>query len=417
MGWGLGRQYVNIITTFSLRHLLIVKVSRAGIKKYSIPLSEPEISGNEWRYIKDCLDTGWVSSIGSYVNRFEEMVATYVGTKYAVATANGTSALHVSLLTCGVKPGDEVIVPTVTFIAPVNTVRYCGAEPIFMDCESDTLCLDVQKLEDFIHRECEQRKGGYTYNKKTKRRIKAIIPVHVFGHPAEMDPLIEMCEKKNISIIEDATESLGSEYKGKKTGSFGRAGCFSFNGNKIITTGGGGMIVTDDRNIAKKAKHLTTQAKSDPIEYDHDEIGYNYRLTNLQAAMGVAQMERLEEFIQIKRRNAARYKELLSNHEGVEILWERAGVRSNFWFYTVQVARRHKKPLMGFLLSKKIEVRPIWKPIHTLPMYKNCQTCPIDKAMESYSCCVSLPCSVGLKHREIQRVVDHINKYFKDIKA
>lgn len=355
--------------------------------------------------------------MGGYVDRFEEMVSAYVGTKYAVATANGTSALHVSLLTCGVKPGDEVIVPTITFIAPVNTVRYCGAEPIFMDCEPETLCLDVQKVEDFIHRECEQRKEGYTYNKKTKRRIKAIIPVHVFGHPTDMDPLVEICEKKNISIIEDATESLGSEYKGKKTGSFGRAGCYSFNGNKIITTGGGGMIVTDDRNIAKKAKHLITQAKSDPIEYDHDEIGYNYRLTNLQAAMGVAQMERLDEFIQIKRKNAAIYKELLSNHEGVEILWERPGVKSNFWFYTLKVKRRHKKSLMDFLLSKEIQVRPIWKPIHTLPMYKNCHAYAIDEAMKSYGCCVSLPCSVDLRRKKIKYVVDHIGRFFESMKA
>jgi perosamine synthetase len=381
--------------------------------KNFIPLSEPEISGNEWKYVKDCLDTGWVSSVGSYVARFEEMVANYVGTKYAIATANGTSALHISLLACGVKPGDEVIVPTITFIAPVNTVRYCGAEPVFMDCEQETLCLDVEKVKDFIRKECKQRKDGYTYHKKMDRRIRAIIPVHVFGHPTDMDPLIEICEKKNINIIEDATESLGSQYKGRKTGSIGRVGCFSFNGNKIITTGGGGMIVTNDEAVSKRARHLTTQAKSDPIEYDHDEIGYNYRLTNLQAAMGVAQMERLEEFIQIKRKNAARYKELLSNQEDVEILWERPWAKSNFWFYTVKVKRRHKKPLMDFLFSKEIQGRPIWKPIHTLPMYKNCQAYAIERAMQSYGCCMNLPCSVNLKHKAIRYVVDHIVRYFQ----
>lgn len=382
-----------------------------------IPLSEPEISGNEWKYIKECLDTGWISSVGSYVTRFEEMIADYVGTKYAVATMNGTSALHISLVVLGIQTGDEVIVPTITFIAPVNTVRYCGAEPVFMDCEQETLCLDVQKVTDFIHHECEQRKDGYTYNKKTWKRIKAIIPVHVFGHPTDMDPLIEICDKNNISIIEDATESLGSEYKGKKMGSLGKIGCFSFNGNKIITTGGGGMIVTDDGAFAKRARHLTTQARSDPIEYDHDEIGYNYRMTNIQAAMGVAQMEKLDEFINIKRKNVVRYREVFSNHEEIKILWERPWVKSNFWLYTIKVEKRHKKPLMELLLSKNIQVRPIWKPIHTLPMYKNCQAYAIDRAMESYGCCVNLPCSANLKQKEIRYVVDHIARYFKNIKA
>ena len=392
-------------------------MSGSSIKKYSIPLSEPEISGNEWKYVKDCLDTGWVSSVGSYVDRFEEMVAKYVGTKYAVATANGTSALHVSLLSCGIEPGDEVIVPTITFIAPVNTVRYCGAEPVFMDCESETLCLDVQKVNDFIRRSCVQKRDGHTYHKETGRKIRAVIPVHVFGHPVDMEHLIEICERKNIILIEDATESLGSQYKGKRTGSFGKTGCFSFNGNKIITTGGGGMIVTDDQGVAKKAKHLTTQSRTDPFEYDHDEVGYNYRLNNLQAAMGVAQMERLDDFIRIKRKNAERYERLLSNHENIEMLWEKPWAKSNFWFYTIKVAKRCKKPLMKSLLSEVIQLRPIWKPIHTLPMYQNCYTYAIDHAMESYGGYMNLPCSVNLKQREIKYVVDRIASYFQEIRT
>lgn len=379
-----------------------------------IPLSIPEISGNEWKYIKDCLDTGWVSSIGSYVTRFEEMVAHYVGAKYAVATVNGTSALHVSLIACGIQSNDEVIVPTLTFIAPVNVIRYCRAHPIFMDCNADTLCVDAQKIIDFTRNECEQRNDGYTYNKKTKRRIKAIIPVHIFGHPADMDELLGVCKKNNIDIIEDTTESLGSEYKGKKTGSFGETGCFSFNGNKIITTGGGGMIVTDDESIAKRARHLTTQAKSNPFEYDHDEIGYNYRLTNIQAAMGVAQMERLDEFIAIKRGNAAIYKDRLLNLKQVLVFWEKPWVKSNFWFYTIKVANTHKKPLMDFLLSKGIQVRPIWKLIHTLPIYKDCQTYKIEHAIDSYETCINLPCSVGLRETQIECVVENIQYYFKN---
>ncbi len=382
------------------------------VAKCVIPLSEPEISGNEWKYIKDCLDTRWVSSVGGYVDKFEKVVFEYVGTKYAVAVVNGTSALHVSLLACGVKPDDEVIVPALTFIAPVNAVSYCAAHPVFMDCDPYTLCIDVQKVIDFIENECERRSDGFTYNKKTNRRIKAIIPVHIFGHPADMDALVEICGKNNIDIIEDASESIGSEYKGKMTGSFGQTGCFSFNGNKIITTGGGGMVVTDNKELAEKIKHLSTQAKKDPFEYDHDEIGYNYRLTNIQAAMGVAQMERLDEFIEIKRRNASLYKELLSHIDNVEFLWEKNWAKSNFWFYTIKVPKSDKKSLMKFMLGKSIQVRPIWKLIHTLPMYKECQAYAIENAVEAYETCINIPCSVNLKEDDIKMITGNINEYF-----
>lgn len=380
--------------------------------KSTIPLSEPEISGNEWKYIKDCLDTGWVSSVGSYVNRFEEMVASYIGAKYAVAAVNGTSALHISLIVAGVRPDDEVIVPALTFIAPANAVRYCNAHPVFMDCYPDTLCMDIGKLAGFLASECEQHADGSTYNKKTGRKIKAVIPVHIFGHPADMDSLLELCKKNNIDVIEDATESLGSEYKGEKTGSFGEIGCFSFNGNKIITTGGGGMAVTDDENIAKRIRHLTTQAKSDQFEYDHDEIGYNYRLTNIQAAMGVAQMEKIDDFISIKRKNAALYRGLLSGVDEVKFMWEKEWVQSNFWFYTVKVPKDHKKALMEYLLSKNIQVRPIWKLIHTLPMYHDCQSYRIENAVEAYDKSINIPCSVNLTSRDIEIVIENIKNYF-----
>jgi perosamine synthetase len=386
-------------------------MSETAVKNI-IALSEPEISGNEWKYIKECLDTGWVSSAGSYVSRFEDMVADYVGAKHAVAAVNGTSALHISLLTCNVKPDDEVIVPTLTFIAPVNTVRYCNAVPVFMDCEPETLCIDVQKTSDFISRKCEQRRDGYTYNKETGRRVKAVIPVHIFGHPVDMDPLLEVCKRNNIDIIEDATESLGSEYKGVRTGSFGRIGCFSFNGNKIITTGGGGMIVTSDDGIAKRARHLTTQAKKDPFEYDHDEIGYNYRLTNIQAAMGVAQMERIDEFVEAKRKNASIYRELLSDINDICFLWERSWAKSNFWFYTIKAPKGHRMPLMKHLLSKDIQVRPVWKLIHTLPMYKEHQAYEIQNAIQIYETSLNLPCSVGLKREQIEFVSENIHHYF-----
>lgn len=390
-------------------------MSDAAVKS-AIPLSEPEIAGNEWKYIKDCLDTGWVSSVGGYVTRFEEMVADYVGTGHAIAMVNGTSALHISLVACGVEPADEVIVPALTFIAPVNVVRYCGAYPVFMDCDPQTLCMDVEKVVDFINNECEHRKDGCAYNRKTDRRIKAIIPVHIFGHPADMDGLIDACKKNNIDIIEDATESLGSEYKGYKTGSFGKTGCFSFNGNKIITTGGGGMVVTNDRELADRIRHLSTQAKKDPFEYDHDDIGYNYRLTNMQAAIGVAQMERLEEFIYRKRRNAGLYKRLLSDVKEVKFLWEMEYVKSNRWFYTIKVPKAHKRALMEYLLSRNIQVRPVWKLIHTLPMYRDSQTYAVTNAIEAYESCINLPCSVGLKEEDIMFVVENIKDYFGKIR-
>jgi len=379
----------------------------------TIPLSEPRIYGNEWKYVKDCLDKGWVSSAGSYVIQFEEMVAGYVGCKYGIAVVNGTAALHLSLVACGVRRGDEVIVPSLTFVATANVVKYCGADPVFVDCDDETLCLNVEKLRIFLKVECEQKENGYTYNRTSGRRVKAIIPVHVFGHPVEMDALLELCQSYNIDIIEDATESLGSEYKGQRTGSFGKLACLSFNGNKIITTGGGGMVVTNDSGLAERVKHLSTQAKNDPLEYDHDEIAYNYRLTNIQAAMGVAQMESLDKFIEIKRDNAHRYQDLLSSCKGLELLWERSWVRSNFWFTTVKVSKDHKIPLIEYLISRNIQVRPVWKPIHTLRMYKDCQAYEIESAINIYDTSFNLPCSVSLKEDERLFVVKNIDDYLK----
>ena len=377
-----------------------------------IPLSEPAIIGNERKYIKECLDTGWISSIGSYVNRFEKMVAEYVGCKYGIAVVNGTSALHLSLLVCDVKSDDEVIVPALTFVATANVVKYCGADPVFIDCDQETLCLDVKKLKRFLEMECIRKNDGYTYNKASDRRVKAVMAVHNFGHPVEMDNLIEICQQYNIDIIEDATESLGSEHKGQKTGSFGKLACLSFNGNKIITSGGGGMVVTNDGRLAEKVRHLSTQAKNDSIEYDHNEIGYNYRLTNIQAAMGVAQMEGLDTFVEIKRKNAFRYKKLFSNMNGIELLWEKPWVKSNFWFYTVTVSTVHKKALIDYLHSENIQVRPLWKPIHTLRMYKDCQAFRVESALNIYDTALNLPCSIGIKKEEIDFTVEKIKSFF-----
>ncbi|MEZ4731762.1 MAG: aminotransferase class I/II-fold pyridoxal phosphate-dependent enzyme [Caldilineaceae bacterium] len=256
-----------------------------------IPLCVPEIRGKEWQYIKECLDSGWVSSVGAYVERFEQMVADYVGAKYAVATVNGTAALHIALLVAGVQPGDEVITSDLTFIAPINAIRYVGAYPVLMDAEPHYFQIDVQKVSDFIQQECRWQ-NGRLWNKRTQRPVTAILPVHILGHPIDIDPLIALAQEYNLRLIEDATESLGALYKGRKLGHLGEVACFSFNGNKLITTGGGGMIVTDDEAWASKAKYLTTQAKDDAIEFIHGEIGYNYRLTNIQAAMAARRWNR-----------------------------------------------------------------------------------------------------------------------------
>jgi len=380
----------------------------------NIPLSAPVIKGNEWKYIKECLDTGWVSSVGGFVNRFEDMVAGYAGCKYAIATTNGTSALHVSLVACGITSGDEVIVPSLTFIATANVVRYCNAEPVFMDCDKDTLCIDTAKLREFLKNNT-YTENNTTYNSETRRPIRAIIPVHLFGHPSDMDSLIELSKEYNLIIIEDATESLGSQYRGQQTGSFGRIGCFSFNGNKLITTGGGGMVVTDDEVLAKNIRHLTTQARSDAVEYNHDAIGYNYRLTNIQAAMGVAQMEQIDEFIAVKRKTAQWYRDRLSGIKGIELLWEQGPVKSNFWYITLRIPSEQRKNLMGHLMSKGIQVRPVWMPLHTLPAYKSCGAYKISNAVEAHNSCINLPCSVNISGEDVVYVSDHIAGYFRGL--
>ncbi|RJR21778.1 MAG: LegC family aminotransferase [Nitrospiraceae bacterium] len=377
----------------------------------TIPLSVPVIKGNEWKYVKECLDTGWVSSVGGFVNRFEDLVASYAGCKYAIATTNGTSALHVGLVACGITSGDEVIVPSLTFIATANVVRYCNAEPVFMDCNQDTLCIDTDKLRGFLKNNT-YTENNTTYNRETKRPVRAIIPVHLFGHPSDMDSLLELSREYNLIIIEDATESLGSLYRERQTGSFGRAGCFSFNGNKLITTGGGGMVVTDDEALAKNIRHLTTQARSDAVEYDHDAIGYNYRLTNIQAAMGVAQMEQIDEFIAVKRKNAELYRDLISGITEVELLWEIGPVQSNFWYITLKMPPDHRKKLMKHLMSAGIQVRPIWKPLHQLPVYKSSPAYNISNAGVAHDSCINLPCSINISEEDIRYVTDHIAGYF-----
>ncbi len=382
-----------------------------------IPLSVPAIQGNEWKYIKECLDTEWVSSAGKYVDLFEKKIAEYTGAKYAVACVNGTAALHISLLIASVKPDDEVIVPTLTFISPVNVVRYCNTSPIFMDAD-EFYNIDSEKTIDFINKETIF-KAGNTYNKETQKCIRAIIPVHIFGNAVYLDDLYEICKERNIKIIEDATESLGTKYtkgkfKNKHTGTIGELGCLSFNGNKIITTGGGGMILTDNKDYAEKAKYLTTQAKDDKVRYIHNEIGYNYRLTNIQAAIGVAQLEQLPGFIEIKKRNFDTYKERINEIPGLHLAETPDYAENNHWMYSLQIDKdkygKDREKLMQYFSEKGIQTRPVWHLNHLQNTYKDCQTYKIENANELWEKTLNIPCSVNISLYEIERVIYKLDR-------
>ncbi len=380
-----------------------------------IPLSVPHLKGNELKYVADCVETEWVSSAGQYVGRFESEIARYTGASHAVACVNGTAALHISLLLAGVQRGDEVLVPTVTFIAPVNAVNYVNAEPVFMDCD-DHLNMDPAKVADFLKNECRWE-GAELQNKKTGAQVRAIIPVHVFGHPVDLEPFMALAQTYNLKIIEDATESLGSSYikgfyAGKKTGTIGHFGCFSFNGNKIITTGGGGMIVTSNQGLADRARYLTTQAKDDEELFVHHSVGYNYRLTNVQAAIGCAQMEKLDESVETKRRHFRAYQEGLKDVSGLSLLAEPAYGRSNYWYYTLMVDSKmfglSNKELRTHLKKEKIDSKLIWMLNHRQRPYQDCQAYRIEKADQLYDTCLSLPCSVGIAAQEISQVCEAI---------
>ncbi|HEX3086540.1 MAG TPA: LegC family aminotransferase [Pyrinomonadaceae bacterium] len=376
-----------------------------------IPLSQPEFSSNEWKYLKECLDSGWVSSAGPFVSRFEKMVSDFAGARHAIAIVNGTSALHLALLLGGVEPDDEVLVSTLTFIAPVNTIRYAGAWPVLIDAEPAHWQMDPQRVRDFLDNDCSWQDHELR-NKTTGRRVRAIMPVHILGHPCDMDPLLEAARKYNLTVIEDATESLGSEYKGRKVGHLGDIGCFSFNGNKIITTGGGGMIVTDNAQWAEKAKYLSTQAKDDPIEYIHNQIGYNYRLTNIQAALGCAQMETFTDTLTKKRALAARYDAGLGDVPGLSLMRQASWASSNFWMYTILVDAKSygedSRALLRRLAQEDIQSRPLWQPMHQSPACRSYQVLGGEVADRLNRDALTLPCSAGLTVDDQTRVINAI---------
>jgi len=341
--------------------------------KEFLPLHEPKFIGNEKKYVNEAIDSTFVSSVGRYVTQFEEMMAKFVGVKYAVATVNGTSALHIGLKLVGVEENTEVITQPLTFIATANAIAYCCAKPIFVDVDRDTLGLSPKKLQEFLEENCEVR-DNKCINKTTNRVIKACIPMHTFGHPCKIDEIVEICDRYNIAVVEDSAESLGSYYKGQHTGSFGKVGVFSFNGNKIITTGGGGMIVTDDEELAKRAKHITTTAKvPHPYEYIHDEIGYNYRLTNLNSALGVAQMEKLDFFIAKQRELASRYIKFFEDSE-MTFIQEPKDSKSNYWLNGVILKdREQRNEFLKYTNDNGIMTRSVWRLMNKLDMFRDAQ--------------------------------------------
>ena len=374
-------------------------------------LSGPNMGGNELKYVSECIQTGWVSSVGAFVNKFEQMTAEFTGARFAVATSSGTTALHICLILANVKPDDYVLAPNITFIATCNAIKYTGASPILIDIDPHDWQMDLNILEEFLTHETEQ-KNGFCYHKKSGRRIPVIMPVHVLGNMCDMDRLMSLCAQHNLMVIEDSTEALGSRYKNKHAGTFGKMGTFSYNGNKIITTGGGGMIITDDEALAKKAKHLTTQAKSDPFEYIHDAIGYNYRLVNTAAAMGVAQMEQLPGFLNRKEEINAFYKAKLEAVGDIRFQQVHPSVKPNGWLPTLYTTKQ--KELLKLLNENQLQSRPFWVPMNQLPMFTaDLYISKEDVSGEIYRHCLSIPCSTNISNEELERVADTILSIFK----
>lgn len=363
--------------------------------KEFLPLHEPRFIGNEKKYVNDAIDSTFVSSVGKFVDLFEETFAQKVGTKYAVATVNGTSALHIALLLADVTPEDEVITQPLTFIATCNAISYCGAKPVFVDVDRDTLGLSPEALGNFLEENCEII-DGQCINKTTHKTIKACVPMHTFGHPCKIEEIQAICEKYNIALVEDAAESLGSYYKGKHTGTFGKIGAFSFNGNKIITSGGGGVIVTDDEALAKRAKHLTTTAKiPHPYEYVHDEIGYNYRMPNLNAALLVAQLEQLDTFLDAKRKLAQKYKKFFAQSQEFKFIEEPCNAQSNYWLNGIILSDlKQRNQFLERTNAYGVMTRPVWRLMNELEMFKECQSDALKNAKYLEERVVNIPSSV-----------------------
>ncbi|MBF0232994.1 MAG: LegC family aminotransferase [Desulfamplus sp.] len=370
------------------------------VDKIPAALHEPTLTGNECNYLKDCLDSTYVSYVGQYVDKFESMLVEFTGVKKAVAVVNGTSALHIALKLAGVEAGDEVLTPALNFVATANAITYCGAIPHFVDSEERTLGLDPDKLKDYLN-DISSVNSKICTNKRTGRRIKSVIPMHTFGHPVDIDPLAELCREFKLEMIEDAAESLGSYYKGAHTGNHGKLSILSFNGNKIITTGGGGAIITNDENLGALAKHLTTTAKiPHRWEYRHDHIGYNYRLPNINAAIGCAQMEQLPTFLSHKRRLAESYQKAFQGIEGIVCFKEPSLARSNYWLNVLLIDKDFsgkRDEILEKTNNSGIMTRPAWALMHTLPMFTECPAMDLSCAISLAGRLINIPSSPFLE--------------------
>ncbi len=358
-----------------------------GIVMEKIPIAEPLFAGNELKYVSDCVNSGWISSIGKYIKRFEEEFSNFIGTKYGIATSNGTTALHLSLVTCGIGKDDEVIVPTLSFIATANCVAYTGAKPVFVDSEPNTWNIDPEKIKE-----------------KLTSKTKAIIPVHLYGHPADMDPIMDLAKDHSLIVIEDAAEAHGAEYKKKKVGGLGDAGCFSFFGNKIITTGEGGMITTNDEEIMKKAMMLRDHGMSKEKRYWHPQIGYNYRMTNMQGAVGLAQTERIHEYIEIRRKNAELYNNHLGDISGITTPPEMEWAKNVYWMYSILIDKVPRDEFTAILLDNGIDTRPFFYPMHTQPPYRDQSNEELTVADDLSKRGFSLPSAPTLKEDQIDYI-------------
>ncbi len=382
-----------------------------------VALCEPNLIGKEKEYLIDCIESNWVSSSGKYVDKFQESVCSYTGIPYSSALSSGTSALHLALIISGVRQDEEVLVPSLTFIAPVNTIRYVGASPVFLDCD-ESHSLDVSKTIEFIEKETYVSKGR-CFNKKSNKVIAALIPVHIWGNIVQVSRLVDICKERKIKIIEDCSESLGSFYPNKKgklvhTGSLSDFSCLSFNGNKIITSGGGGMLLSSKKKEAELAKYLSTQSKDDPFQYIHKEIGFNYRLTNIQAAVGLAQIEKIDYFLTLKKEIYNNYVKQFSDIDNVELVSCTESGLSNHWMNVIRLNMTKnastRDRVIKALIKNNIECRPVWFPNHLQKPYKSFQAYKVTRAKKEVNSCVCLPSSSSLKEKEISKIVKVIKE-------
>jgi perosamine synthetase len=376
-----------------------------------IPLSLPNLAGKEWEYVKQCLDTGWISTAGSFVDRFEAEFAKYLEVDGAVSVVNGTAALHIALQLLGVKTNDLVIMPNVTFVASANAISYLGASPLLVDIDINSWQMDLDVLESFLSTDCKLDSSKTLVHIETSRKISALMIVHVQGNICDMDKLLAICNNYNLPVLEDAAEALGAKYKGQYAGTLGDIGCFSFNGNKIMSTGGGGMIVSDNSEHLKRAKHLTTTAKRDALTYFHDEVGYNYRLVNVLAALGVAQLEQLDGFIASKLDTASYYRDNLQGVGDIGFQLVHDGVTSNEWLFTITTSSMQE--LLVYLNANGVMSRPFWIPMNQLPMYKNnLYVNHSDVSASVHGSALSIPCSTNILKSELEKVVATIKMFF-----